>query len=97
MLGHGYAKSDPLAATLSGTTKVIHPWPGAVDDGLSVYRELSQRPFAVMGESAGGYFSYRSRFTIRVKFWSQGNLLAPSYRLPDHFLIVYNHQMGSHN
>lgn len=31
-----------------------HPWPAAVDDGYAVYREMAERPFAIVGESAGG-------------------------------------------
>ena len=31
-----------------------HPWPAAVDDGFAVYREMAGRPFAIVGESAGG-------------------------------------------
>ena len=31
-----------------------HPWPAAIDDGFSVYQALCDRPFAIVGESAGG-------------------------------------------
>ena len=31
-----------------------HPWPAAIDDGFSVYQALCERPFACVGESAGG-------------------------------------------
>ena len=31
-----------------------HPWPAAIDDEFSVYRELCDKPFAVVGDSAGG-------------------------------------------
>jgi monoterpene epsilon-lactone hydrolase len=34
-----------------------HPWPAAVDDGFAVYRALADRPFAIVGESAGGNLS----------------------------------------
>jgi len=34
-----------------------HPWPAALDDGFAVYREIATRPFAIMGESAGGNLS----------------------------------------
>lgn len=30
-----------------------YPWPAAVEDGLAVYREIADRPFASVGESAG--------------------------------------------
>ena len=70
--GGGYVSGSPFEdltiaapiASITGAVVVIphyrlapeHPWPAAIDDGLSVYRELSQRPFAVVGESAGGNF-----------------------------------------
>lgn len=31
-----------------------YPWPAAIDDGFAVYRVMSQKPFALVGESAGG-------------------------------------------
>ena len=31
-----------------------HPWPAAIDDGFSVYQALCKRPFACVGEFAGG-------------------------------------------
>lgn len=31
-----------------------HPWPAAVNDGFAVYRTMAARPFAIVGESAGG-------------------------------------------
>lgn len=31
-----------------------HPWPAALEDCFAVYRALSERPFAIVGESAGG-------------------------------------------
>lgn len=34
-----------------------HPWPAAVEDGFAVYRALADRPFAIVGESAGGNLS----------------------------------------
>lgn len=51
----------PLCA-MTGTVLVIpsyrlapeHPWPAAIDDGFSVYQALCDKPFAVVGESAGG-------------------------------------------
>jgi acetyl esterase/lipase len=30
------------------------PWPAAIDDGLSVFKEMSSEPLALVGESAGG-------------------------------------------
>ena len=30
------------------------PWPAALEDGFSVYQQLSEKPFALVGESAGG-------------------------------------------
>lgn len=58
----------PVIAPLCGLTgaRVVvpdyrlapeHPWPAAVDDGLAVYRELANQPFAILGESAGGNLS----------------------------------------
>ena len=51
----------PLCA-MTGTVLVIpsyrlapeHPWPAAIDDGFSVYQALCDKPFAIVGESAGG-------------------------------------------
>ena len=34
-----------------------HPWPAAIDDGFSVYREIAGQSFASLGESAGGNLS----------------------------------------
>lgn len=31
-----------------------HPWPAAIDDGFAVYQALCEKPFAIVGESAGG-------------------------------------------
>ena len=68
--GGGFVQGSPfedltIAAPLCAVTgaKIIipnyrlapeHPWPAAVDDGFSVYQELSKQPFALVGESAGG-------------------------------------------
>lgn len=57
--------SQPIVAPLCAATgaRVIvpdyrlapeHPWPAAIEDGFAVYRELAARPFAIVGESAGG-------------------------------------------
>lgn len=51
----------PLCA-MTGSVLVIpsyrlapeHPWPAAIDDGFSVYQALCDKPFAIVGESAGG-------------------------------------------
>lgn len=34
-----------------------HPWPAAIDDGYAVYQTLANKPFALVGESAGGNFA----------------------------------------
>jgi len=51
----------PLSS-MTGATVIIpsyrlapeHPWPAAIDDGFAVYQALCDRPFAIVGESAGG-------------------------------------------
>ena len=51
----------PLCA-MTGTVLIIpnyrlapeYPWPAAIDDGFSGYQALCDRPFAIVGESAGG-------------------------------------------
>ena len=34
-----------------------HPWPAAIDDGFAVFQALADKPFALIGESAGGNFA----------------------------------------
>ncbi len=54
----------PIAAS-TGSRVIIpeyrlapeHPWPSAIDDGIAVYQALAVKPFALVGESAGGNFA----------------------------------------
>ncbi len=68
--GGGFVSGSPfedltIAAPLSistGSVVIIphyrlapeFPWPAAIDDGFAVYKALSNEPFAIVGESAGG-------------------------------------------
>ena len=51
----------PLAAETGAEVMIPHyrlapesPWPAAIDDGFSVFKEMSSEPLALVGESAGG-------------------------------------------
>ena len=51
----------PLAAETGAEVLIPHyrlapesPWPAAIDDGFSVFKEMSSEPLAIVGESAGG-------------------------------------------
>lgn len=68
--GGGYVSGSPfedltITAPLAAKTGAMvvvpnyrlapeHPWPAAIDDGLLVFKALSEEPFAIVGESAGG-------------------------------------------
>lgn len=54
----------PLAAETGAEVVIPHyrlapesPWPAAIDDGFSVFKEMSSEPLALVGESAGGIFA----------------------------------------
>ncbi|MDG1117613.1 MAG: alpha/beta hydrolase [Flavimaricola sp.] len=68
----------PIIAPLSALTgaRVIvpeyrlapeHPWPAAIEDGFAVYREIADRPFATVGESAGGNLSLAWMLKAKVE------------------------------
>lgn len=51
----------PLAAETGAEVVIPHyrlapesPWPAAIDDGFSVFKQMSSEPLALVGESAGG-------------------------------------------
>jgi monoterpene epsilon-lactone hydrolase len=56
--------AGPIAARTGATVLIPnyrlapeHPWPAAIDDGFAVYQALAAKPFAMIGESAGGNFA----------------------------------------